>query len=205
MSVKNEYSKIQPLIDKCEEFCVLDDRHKADLLSMTDRRTIPKGGYFVRAGEVSNSIGFLVSGMLRYFYIDPEGREYTRYFCKAGNFVSSYTSVLAHRPSSYSIQALDDIDLIVFPITNWQLLNAKDLLWSSLTIRVLESAQILSEERERSLILDSATERYLDLIGKFPGIEEKVKQYDLAGYLGITPVALSRIRGRLKSKKNSWN
>ncbi len=54
----------------------------------------------------------------------------------------------------------------------------------------------LAEKRERSLILEDATTRYLNLLDEFPSIENQVKQYDIASYLGITAVALSRIRGQ---------
>ena len=195
---KNEYQKIQLLINKCEEYYPLDEQNRQDLYSIVSIKKIDKDGFFVRAGDYCDTAGFLVSGMIRYFYVDPDGREYTRYFCRAGNFVSSYTSILAGRPSAYAIQALDNIELIVFSMEDWNKLNSKDPVWSALTIKVLEGAQLIAEERERSLILDSAADRYLSLINDFPGIEEKAKQYDLASYLGITPVALSRIRGRLK-------
>lgn len=65
-----------------------------------------------------------------------------------------------------------------------------------IAVHLQEAALGLAAERERSLIMDDATTRYLNLLRDVPGIESKVRQYDIAGYLGVTPVALSRIRGR---------
>ncbi len=45
----------------------------------------------------------------------------------------------------------------------------------------------------------SASERYRLLREDFPGIEDLVSQYHLASHLGITPIALSRIRRRMRA------
>jgi hypothetical protein len=52
------------------------------------------------------------------------------------------------------------------------------------------------ERREREFLTESAEARYQMLLEDSPGLFDKVKQKDIARYLGITPVALSRIRGR---------
>jgi CRP-like cAMP-binding protein len=59
---------------------------------------------------------------------------------------------------------------------------------------------IEKERRERELLTQSAEARYQALLEDSPKLLDKVKQKDIARYLGITPVALSRIRGRSKSR-----
>jgi CRP-like cAMP-binding protein len=44
----------------------------------------------------------------------------------------------------------------------------------------------------------SPAARYAAFVAQRPGLAARVPQQDLARYLGITPVSLSRIRGRLK-------
>lgn len=176
-----------------ESLAPLPESEKERFRPMLRSKQFSKGEYFIRAGERSGFIGFMNVGLLRYFYVDEEGREFTRYFCQTGHFVSSSDSTGTAR---YSIQALEDTEMILFREADWQGLLDTHPVWGKITVAVQEYALRLAEERERSLIMDDAATRYEKLLHDFPGIENKVKQYDIAGYLGITPVSLSRIRGK---------
>jgi CRP-like cAMP-binding protein len=54
-----------------------------------------------------------------------------------------------------------------------------------------------------SFLRDTPAERYALLLKERPQVVQRVPQYLIASYLGITPVSLSRIRGRLKSGRAS--
>jgi CRP-like cAMP-binding protein len=140
-----------------------------------------------------------VEGLIRYYYINEDGKEFIKYFCFSGHFVTSYTSLQTGRPSHYSIEALEDSRLIVFSFSRWKALLGRHPVWGIINSQVQAEALITAEERERSLILDNAMTRYRNLLKEIPGIEKRVPQYDIANYLGITPVGLSRIRGKIKS------
>jgi CRP-like cAMP-binding protein len=45
----------------------------------------------------------------------------------------------------------------------------------------------------------NASKRYDAFLEEFPGLEQRIPQYQIASYLGITPVQLSRIRKREQS------
>jgi CRP-like cAMP-binding protein len=156
---------------------------------------LEKGEFFLRPGFEALQIGFLVKGLIRYYYV-ADGHEFIKHFCFDGHFVSSYASLAAGTSSDYWIEALEPTDLIVFAYQDWLSLLRRHPVWGVVNARVQAEALVLAEKRERSLILDSAKTRYLNLLAEVPGIEGRVRQYDLARYLGITPVALSRIRGR---------
>ena len=85
------------------------------MASLLNVRDLAKGEYFVRAGETPTRVGFMVSGWLQYFYVDADGRRFVRYFCCAGNFVSSLSAMMDGTASAYSIQAVEASRLVVFP------------------------------------------------------------------------------------------
>jgi len=174
-------------------------------LSVTDRtvltelpvlRTLEKGGFFHRSDDIPFTIGYVYSGWLKYFYTDAEGKEYIRYFCHGGHMVASSSALVTKKPSAYAIQALTSVELLVFDYDSLTSRLATSPAWR--TIRETLQDQVIqrSEERERALILDNALKRYLALLRDFPGIEANVRQYDIASYLGITPIALSRLRSQ---------
>jgi hypothetical protein len=62
--------------------------------------------------------------------------------------------------------------------------------------KLAESYFVLKEKREIELVLLEAGERYLIFQKEFPGLENRIPQYHIASYLGITPTQLSRIRAK---------
>ena len=64
-------------------------------------------------------------------------------------------------------------------------------------IKMLEIGIQFKIDRQSSFLLKNATERYLNFQTLYPGLEKRVKQSDIASYLGINPVSLSRIRHHL--------
>ena len=163
---------------------------------------LKRGEFFLRAGDVPTKFGFMTEGWLRYFHTDAEGRDYIRYFCNGDNFVSSQSALIEGEPSEFSIQAIENSTLAVFEYADWLALLESHPAWGIIHKAILDKALISAERRERSLILNDATTRYLAFLDEYPGVEDHVKQYDIASYLGISPVSLSRIRsGKGKSGK----
>ena len=64
-------------------------------------------------------------------------------------------------------------------------------------IDILLNFAMKKERREFELLCLSAEERYKLLLERSPDIAKNVTQNDISRYLGITPVALSRIRKRM--------
>lgn len=69
--------------------------------------------------------------------------------------------------------------------------------WRELTARLTEQLYLRQEARQRELLLEDATSRYLGFVGSDPGLARRLTQAQIASYVGVTPVALSRIRARL--------
>jgi CRP-like cAMP-binding protein len=57
---------------------------------------------------------------------------------------------------------------------------------------------VKKELKERQLLIHSAKERYRIFLKEFPDLESRISQYQIASYLGISPVSLSRIRKEMK-------
>jgi len=163
---------------------------------------LPAGGFFVRAGEIPTQVGYILRGWLRYFYTNDDGKTLVRYFCNGESFVSSQSALVRGEPSAFSVQALEATQLVVFRYSDWLALLETDPAWAIIHKTIVEQALMRAEERERSLILDDAATRYRRFLAEFPDAEQHIKQYDIASYLGISPVTLSRIRSA-KAKSRS--
>lgn len=156
--------------------------------------------FFVSAGETPDKVGFLRSGLLRFFYINEDGHEFIKSFCVENNVFAAYSAMLLHEPSRYFIQALEDSEILIAPYAAYQALLSGHRCWQILDHAFTRALFIRKEKREGELLLDNAETRYLRFLEEYPDLNERVKQHQIASYLGITPVSLSRIRAKLKKR-----
>lgn len=161
--------------------------------------TLNRGEFFVREGDVPQTIGFVISGILRLYYIDPDGNEFTKSFCAENSFVAAYSALLMRQPSRLFIQALEDAKILIADYSTYRSLLESQAGLQQLNCKIAEFLFIKKERRESALLLDDAKTRYLSFLEEYPGLEARLKQHHIASYLGVTPVTLSRIRAQLKS------
>lgn len=160
--------------------------------------SLQKDDYFLMAGEVPNQIGYVISGLLRLFYIDNSGTEMNKYFCMENTLAISYSAFLLREESKLYVQALEDSKLYVIDYDAYSQLIESHICWEIVARKLAEMLFILKEKRESELLLSSAQERYLIFLKDYPHLEKRLNQYHIASYLGITPESLSRIRSNLK-------
>lgn len=153
----------------------------------------------MRAGQIPTEFGLVVNGLFRYVYISREGKEFTKAFMPEKSFISSYSAMISRTPSYFFIESLEHTDVLVIPYSGWQKLREQNPKWNLLLVKLLEKGYATKEKREREFLLFDAENRYKIFLEEHPTLEERVKQHMIASYLGITPVALSRIRKKMKT------
>ncbi len=166
-------------------------------------RRMAKSEYFARAGEQASHIGFVVSGTFRAFYLAEDGTEYNKTFFRENTFIAAFASLVTQNESSIYIQALEDSDMLAAHYTDIVRLYDRYHALERFARRVIEIEWVNKEMREIRLVLTNAEERYKHFQQEHPGLESKIPQYHIASYLGITPVALSRIRSKLKKDRTA--
>ena len=157
-----------------------------------------RGDLLLRAGETPHTLTFVLSGLLRLYYIDGAGREFTKSLCVENDIVAAYSALLLGTPSRLFIEALEESQLLVANYRDYQALAAQHPCWQMIERKRAELLFIKKELRESALLLDDAETRYAQFLAEYPGLEARVKQHHIASYLGITPVSLSRIRAKLR-------
>lgn len=180
-------------------FSNVTDSQIEEFYKITKLKDFAIGESFVKEHEAPSKLAFNVKGLFRYYYIDNDCNEFTKGFFPENTFISSYSAMIQNRTSFFTIEALEDSSLLVFNYSDFmQLVNKHDSLKLFL-IKMLEMGYCHKEAREREFLLFDAKTRYKLFLKNFPGLEKRIKQHLIASYLGITPVALSRIR-----KKNGF-
>lgn len=168
-----------------------------ELMAISHRVTMKPNDYFIRAGEIPKKFAFVFSGLFRFVYINDKGLEFTKGIIMGHQFISSYSAMIASKPSHFYIEALESSEILQIPYKPWSAFLKNDIFWVKLLLRFVEKGFIIKEKRERDLLLLNAETRYLNFLKDYPDIEHRIGQAIIASYLGIQPESLSRIRKNL--------
>lgn len=157
-----------------------------------------KDDHYWEAGKTVRQIGFLTDGVIRVFYYNNKGEEITRYFIDEDHLILSGNTVdEVYTPSEY-LSAITDCKLIVFTKQDWKEILDTIIGWDAIVQKIVNKHHSEKISRRSDLISQDGTERYLDLIQKFPTLVNRVPLSYIASYLGITRSSLSRIRKNIR-------
>jgi CRP-like cAMP-binding protein len=157
-------------------------------------RKIRKRQYLLQAGDISLYENFVNKGCLRAYTIDPQGEEHIVMFALEGWWVSDLYSFLTNTPATQNIDALEDSEVFSIERSDLDMLYEKVPKFNKLFLKLLQNAFVAHQRRIIASISQTAEEQYLDFIKRYPSIEQRVPQHQIASYLGISPETISRIR-----------
>lgn len=172
----------------------LGDADLAEAANLCQRLCLDKGQALLRAGEHAHLVGFVVSGGLREHYVLPDGGERTKGFSLPGWFAGSLSDLISDEPSKVWIEAAAPSVVLTLPwaeVRRWQETRPA---WTRFGWRVAERLYMMKVEREYELLALDAAARLEATLARWPTLEQVFSQRDIASYVGVTPVHLSRLR-----------
>lgn len=179
-----------------EAFMPVDDETFQVITDHVTYVEVAKGQEFISQGGPNDRLGVVVDGLMRGVEL-IDGEDHTLMFFDAPCFVTEYVGFLRRDPARFSIVALEDCRLYTWSYDDLQRMYSLSSRGERLGRLIAEGviAEVINEVR--SFRFDTATERYEKLIATFPHLVQRVPQYMVASYLGVTPESLSRIRAKL--------
>ncbi len=156
-----------------------------------------RNDYLIRAGDVVQNFYFILEGLVRFFYCTEDGKEFNKSFAMENGYAGSFHSLILQAPCGFFVQALERTNALVLPNQLLRELYERHACWERLGRRNAENLVLVKEAREKELLLDSLETRYRRFLNEYPGLVDRIPQYHIASYLGVTNVALSRIRRKI--------
>jgi CRP-like cAMP-binding protein len=147
-------------------------------------------------GQVCTTIGFLNSGVVREYSFD-KGKETTVDFVTENQFVVAFRSFIMGTPARQYLEALTDINMLVFKREDINALYDNYKVWERFGRLIIEQVFCGMEEKRKATIATTHEEQYRNFASEYPQVVQQVPQYYIASYLGLTPEHLSRIRKKV--------
>ncbi len=188
------------LKDFTKKFGDLPKKNLQLLLNLSKLVSFKKGDIINKVGQVANNFYIIKTGVVRSYYQDENGKQYTRTIFTTKKTTGCLSSLISGQTCKLTYECLTDCEFYQFNFKEFKNLVKKDIQISIFYSKMLESIFLVMESRIFDLSLLNATERYLKLKNEISDIEELIPQYQIASYLNISPVQLSRIRKEIYSK-----
>lgn len=192
-----EESRFSLLKQALSSYTFLGPKDLLKLFTIIGFKFLRKGEHIVRAGEYNYNALLVLRGLLRNYIIDEEGEERTILFVPEFQNAGSSETILKGRPSVENIVALENSYLAMADLQKFDELartNPALLFYQNRVFRELLGFTI---DQSWFHLLLKPEMRYREFCRRYPELEQRVTQRDLASYLGVTPTSLSRMRARI--------
>jgi CRP-like cAMP-binding protein len=187
------------IINSINQMTGFTDSDLGSVLKHFETKSIKKKTNILEAGTTAKEVYFILNGCIRLFY-KKDGEDISAYFFTEKMFAGAYDSFISQKPSRHSIETLEDCEVLAISYKALQELFIEFPKMNEFVRKVLEERFVSLHELFTSQILDSPEERYLKLLKERPDIIQRIPQHQIATFLGITPVSLSRIRNRVTKR-----
>ncbi|MCL6414922.1 Crp/Fnr family transcriptional regulator [Aestuariirhabdus sp. Z084] len=161
-------------------------------------RHLAKGSLLLQPGGQPSMAYLVRDGLCRTYYLSHQGKEFTKHFHGPGDLLAPLAELLKGEPSRGYIHAVTDAQVLTLPYQSLTQRYQQERCWLELGRCLAEHIFLQKEAREFELLQLSADQRYDRYLERFSERIEQPPQYMIASYLGITPVALSRLISRRK-------
>lgn len=151
----------------------------------------------LRAGEICSRVYFVNHGCLRFFHLNEDGKELTRYFAFEDKFGTDLTSLITNEPSRENIQSIEKSEVLYIDKKDFYELVKTEPSINLIYRDILEMAYITSVKRIYNFQGEETLKRLKWLMSYQPRILSRLSNKMIASYLGVTPYTLSRLKSKL--------
>ena len=169
------------------------------ILQSFKREQFGKKEIIFRQGEHNTKHYIIQKGLLRLYLIDPNGKEINILFARENQVIGDLATP---DPTSFNLGTTEDS--IVYSIEDIEFRKLFDQIDVDSSVDAgggLRRSYIHIQNRLVSILSKSAEENYLEFQQRYPDLIQRLPQYHIASYLGISPEFLSKIIARTSRKK----
>lgn len=164
-----------------------------------DIKSFSKDTLLLEAGQTSTAVFFVLEGIVRQYYL-VDGTEKTSDFFTEGQWVLSTNNVMPGTTVSHFLECCTNCLLAVGNSQKGEALYKEFPDLATVSRKLMNTVFIEQQEKIKAYVTDTPEQRYLKLMTTHPELFQRIPQYQIASYIGVTPESLSRIRKRIAKK-----
>ena len=184
----------QSFLDYIAKYVDLNTSEKEFLLERIQVRNYLKGQYVLQQGDICKHECFILSGCTKMFHLDKDGHEHVIMFSIEDWWTSDMGSFITQTPSDFSVQCIENTKMVQISHDVAEDLFLEIPKLERFFRKIVEKALVASQKRIVRNFSMTAKERYLFFSQTYPEMEQRIPQYQIASYLGITKEFLSKIK-----------
>lgn len=189
------------IIEYVNQFVHLTDEEAEIFADAFKEVKVKKRQFIVQPNFTVKNRNFVLNGAFRAYVVDDNGQDNTIAFAIEQWWITDYNSYILQKPATMFVVALEDSIVLEISYEKEQLLKQENHKFETFFRIRAERTAAFMQQRIISNLTQTAEERYENFIQKYPQIVQRVPQYALASYLGMTTEFLSRIRNKKATKK----
>jgi len=184
------------IINYLKKFVEVTDEEARLFSSYFHENQIRKGQYIIQPDFTARHRNYVLQGALRAFVVDEAGQEHTISFAIDDWWISDVNSYIYQKPATMFVVALENSRILQIEFEKEKELKNLNHKYETFFRVMAERGMAFHQRRFISNLTLSAEKRYDDFLEKYPQVAQRMPQYALASYLGMTTQFLSRIRKR---------
>lgn len=157
-------------------------------------RKFRKKQFILQEGDICRFETFIVKGCCRTYELDEKGQEHILQFAPEDWWAGNLYSFLTETASTYTIDCLEDCEVLQISKQGLEELYGELPVMERYFRIIIQNAFIALQKRVLTNLSKPAADRYKEFVEKYPQIENRVPDHQIASFLGLTPQSLSRIR-----------
>jgi CRP-like cAMP-binding protein len=184
---------MRSLIQFCNQLSPLTEEATTDLLQILKTKTVQKGDYLLKGGQVCKYLYYIDQGLAKTFFYKDD-KEFIMRFFPENLMFTVLDSYLTQTPTHFMIITLEPTTITYVRHDDMEALCKKHYCIEHFMRRLVSIASLNMMSRISEMLEENATERYNNFVEKNNSLLQRISLGDLASYIGITQVSLSRIR-----------
>ncbi|MDQ0638284.1 CRP-like cAMP-binding protein [Pedobacter sp. W3I1] len=188
-----QYQFGQDFIGFVNNLCALEEDAAAMLSQHLESLRFKKGEVILIEGSTCKHLYYINSGLVKIGF-ESKDRTFIMRFFAEGEMFTVLDSYLSQKPSTYEVVALEDTVITRISRTEMDKLRTRFHRMETFFGKLVAMASVNMMDRIGEILEEQASARYENFLKENPGLLQRVSLRDLASYLGITQVSLSRIR-----------
>lgn len=189
----------QNILQNIKRYVDLKVEDENAFVAIIKRSRVKKRQFIVQPNFVCTHQTYIEKGTFRSYFLTDEGTEHTLQFAIEDWFISDFTSYIYQKPASLYVEALQDSIIDQIEYNDVEKLCATNPVFEKFFRIVAQKSFAFSQRRILSNLGKTAAQRYFEFNEMYPSIVERVPQYALASYLGMSAEFLSKIKKEAKS------